>query len=96
MDEERIFYAYIMASVSGTLYVGFSNDLFDRVEKHKSGFYEGFSKKYRCYKLVYYEEFEYPDEAITRERQIKKWNRKKKENLIKEMNPSWKDLSLDW
>ena len=85
-----------MASDSGTLYVGFSNDLWDRVCKHKVGYFDGFSKKYQCYKLVYYEEHQYVLEAIAREKQIKRWRRSKKEKLIRIDNPSWKDLSEGW
>jgi putative endonuclease len=96
VKRDYCFYVYIVASYSGTLYVGFSNDLWDRVCKHKVGYYDGFSKKYDCHKLVYYEEDQYVLNAIAREKQIKKWNRKKKEALIRTQNPSWKDLAADW
>jgi putative endonuclease len=81
-----------MASDSGTLYVGMTNNLQRRVIEHKEYKIEGFSKKYKCHKLVYYESTKYVYNAIEREKEIKNWNRKKKEELIKTMNPTWKDL----
>jgi len=81
-----------MASETGTLYVGFASDLVKRVWEHKNDFVEGFTKKYQCHKLAYYECGEDFDGVLEREKQIKKWRREKKESLIKTMNPSWKDL----
>lgn len=86
------FYVYIMANSLGTLYVWVTNNLERRVYEHKNGLWEWFTKKYGCKKLVYYEHFSDVNCAISREKQIKKWNRKKKENLIKEKNPAWEDL----
>jgi len=86
------FYVYIMASGSGTLYIGVTNDLIRRVYEHKEKIIEGFTKKYFCTKLVYYEHFSDINSAITREKEIKKWRREKKENLIKGINPHWNDL----
>lgn len=83
---------YIMASESGTLYIGMTNDLKRRVYEHKEELIEGFSKKYNCKKLVYYEYFTDVKHCIEREKQIKNWRREKKENLIRKVNPSWKDL----
>jgi len=85
-----------MASVTGILYIGVTNDLQRRVFEHKSGSVEGFTKKYNCRKLVYYEETKDIKAAIEREKQIKDWNRKKKEDLIKSVNPKWDDLSDGW
>lgn len=85
-----------MASDSGTLYTGITSNLEVRVYQHKRGVYPGFSKKYKCHKLIYYEQFNFVNDAIDREKQIKKWNRKKKENIIKMKNPKWIDLSRDW
>lgn len=90
------FWVYIMASDSGTLYVGMTNELKNRVYQHKTGEVEGFSKKYKCHRLVYCEEHQYVFNAMERERQVKKWNRKKKETLIKSLNPTWKELAYDW
>lgn len=81
-----------MASESGTIYVGFTNDVIRRVEEHKSDKIEGFTKKYGCHKLVYYEYYKYVYNAMNREKEIKKWNRHKKEDLIKTLNPHWNDL----
>jgi len=86
---------YILASNSGTLYIGVTNNLERRVEEHKSGLIEGFTKKYECKKLVYFEEYNYINDAIAREKQIKGWRRSKKEALIRTMNPGWRDLTLD-
>jgi putative endonuclease len=90
-DEEA--YVYIMASISGTIYVGSTIDIVSRVRKHKSNAWPGFSAKYRCHKLVYYHSYPALDEARTREHQIKGWRREKKENLIRMQNPTWCDLS---
>ena len=89
---EYNFYVYIMASFSGTLYIGMTNNLIRRVNEHKEGKIEGFSKKYYCNKLVYYEHSQYIYNAIEREKEIKKWRREKKQDLIKTTNPHWKDM----
>lgn len=87
------FYVYIMSNDSGITYVGVTNDIYRRVQEHKNGATKGFSSKYKTYKLVYYEEFQYVEEAITREKQIKTWRKEKKRGLIKGVNPKWDDLS---
>jgi putative endonuclease len=92
---DKTYYVYIMASSSGTLYVGMTNSLIRRVSQHKRGEIEGFSKKYNCKKLVYYEIGRDVNAIIAREKQIKNWRREKKEWLIKQMNPQWKDLYED-
>ncbi len=87
------YYVYILAShKNGTLYVGVTNDLVKRVWEHKSDFVEGFTKKYQVHQLVYFEETGDIESAITREKQLKKWHRKWKLELIEKKNPSWKDL----
>lgn len=85
-----------MASESGTLYVGITNYLARRIYEHKSNMIQGFTKKYGCHKLIYFEETSDIESAIFREKQLKNWRRDKKEFLIRTMNPSWKDLSLAW
>jgi len=90
------FYVYIMASKSGTLYIGVTNSLERRVLEHKHNLVPGFTQKHSCHKLVYYEHFTDIEAAIAREKQLKKWRRDKKEFLIRTINPSWKDLSFDW
>lgn len=66
-----------------------------RIWEHKQGLIDGFTKKYNCHRLIYYEHYTDICAAISREKQLKNWNRKKKENLIKTLNPSWKDLWED-
>jgi len=87
------YFIYFMASKSGTLYIGVTNNLEKRICEHKNKLIDGFSKKYGCDKLVYYEHYSDINIAIEREKQLKKWNRKKKEELIKKQNPHWDDLS---
>lgn len=89
----KTYYVYIMASMSGTLYIGVTNNLVRRVCEHQKGLVDGFTNKYNCKKLIYFESFTYVIEAIKREKQLKSWNRNKKEKLIKTENPKWRDLS---
>ena len=79
-----------------SLYTGLCNGLKHRVWKHKTNKYPGFTQKYKCYKLVYYENYQYIQDAIIREKQIKNWRREKKVNLINIDNPGWNDLAQDW
>ena len=84
---------YIMASErNGTLYVGVTSDLIQRVWSHKAGEVKGFTDRYAVKMLVYFELHDEMNNAITREKQIKKWNRRWKLRLIEEANPDWKDL----
>ncbi|WP_231176329.1 GIY-YIG nuclease family protein [Candidatus Absconditicoccus praedator] len=85
-----------MSSISGVLYIGMTNNLERRVYEHKNELLEGFTKKYKCKKLVYYESGTNINEIIAREKQLKKWNRRKKLNLIRTMNEKFVDLSNDW
>ncbi len=78
------------------IYTGVTSDIFKRVYQHKTKFYKGFSARYNCDKLVYFEEFNSFKLAIAREKQLKAGNRKRKEDLINSMNPEWNDLSEDW
>jgi putative endonuclease len=85
---------YILASKpNGTLYVGVTSDLSRRIEAHRSGAVPGFTERYGVKALVYFELHADMYEAIQREKQMKKWNREWKINLIEETNPDWKDLS---
>ena len=79
-----------------TLYIGVTSNLQKRVWEHKNKVVKGFTEKYNINKLVYYEITESIESAIKREKQLKNWHRDWKINLIKEMNPEFKDLSLDW
>jgi putative endonuclease len=84
---------YILADrVGGTLYIGVTNDLVRRVHEHRSKLVEGFTKKYDVVKLVYFEQFDDPENAIKREKRLKKWSRAWKIRLIEESNPNWEDL----
>ena len=88
-----MFAVYILASGrNGTLYVGVTSNLPKRVWEHREAVVDGFSKQYDVKTLVYFELHEDPESAITREKQIKKWNRLWKLRLIEERNPAWRDL----
>jgi putative endonuclease len=85
---------YLLASKPyGTLYIGVTSNLADRVEAHRNGCVDGFTKQYGVHTLVYFEVHAGMYEAIQREKRLKKWNRAWKIRLIEEMNPEWKDLS---
>jgi len=85
-----------MASRSLNFYTGVTNDIYSRVLQHKSGEIEGFTKRYKINRLVYYEVFEHVGNAIAREKQIKSWTRAKRLALIKTMNPACLDLAEGW
>jgi putative endonuclease len=88
------FYVYMLASRKhGTLYIGITNNLIPRTHQHQSKAVRGFTKRYDVHKLVYFEIFDDPLSAIGREKQLKKWNREWKIQLIEEKNPEWIDLS---
>jgi len=89
-------YVYIMTNKSKTLYVGVTNNLQRRVYEHQNKIIQGFTSKYNITKVVYFEVFNDIESAITREKQIKGWLRKKKIELIESMNPDWNDLSEEW
>ena len=85
---------YILASKPyGTLYIGVTSNLAQRIEAHRNGSVDGFTKQYAVHTLVYFEVHDEMYEAIQREKRLKKWNRAWKIRLIEEMNPEWKDLS---
>lgn len=86
----------MVSSRSGTLYIGMTNDIYRRVAEHKSGEFEGFSSKYYCNRLVYYESFQFVQDAIKREKQWKGWRRSKKIALIESKNPRWADIAEKW
>jgi len=84
---------YILASKrNGTLYIGVTSDLLQRVWQHRTGMVEGFTKRYGVHSLVYYELHTDMRDAILREKQLKKWNRAWKIELIEQDNPEWRDL----
>ncbi len=90
---KNMYYIYILASQkNGTLYIGVTSNLIQRVHQHKTGAIEGFTKKYKVDLLVYYEETEDINSGIAREKNLKAWKRQWKIDLIEKNNPSWKDL----
>jgi len=92
--EEYSFFVYIISNHSRTtFYIGFTNDIIRRIIEHKYGFGSKFAKMYNLQYLIYFEEYQYADEAITREKELKGWIRKKKIELIKKINPKMNDLS---
>jgi putative endonuclease len=92
----QTYYVYILASLSRRLYVGVTNDLRRRVWEHKSGIIQGHTSDYRIIRLVYFEQTGDAATAITREKQLKRWPRWRKERLIEGQNAGWLDLSVDW
>ncbi|MBN4057937.1 GIY-YIG nuclease family protein [Olleya sp. AH-315-K02] len=90
-------YVYFMTNKNNSvIYIGVSANLLKRVYQHKTKTLKGFTTKYNCDKLVYFEEFSDINQAITREKQLKSGNRKRKEDLINSINPEWNDLSDGW
>lgn len=85
---------YILRNNSATYYNGFTSDLAKRVWEHKNKIVKGFTSKYNIDKLVYYEVFSDPENAISREKQLKNWNRKKKILLITQVNPTFEEISI--
>ena len=90
-------FIYFLTNKNNTvIYVGVTSNLLKRIYQHKTKTYKGFTSKYNCDKLIYFEEFEDITLAITREKQIKSGNRKRKVELIEKINPTWEDLSKSW
>ena len=92
----RSYYVYIMSNRYKTLYVGVTNDLERRVYEHKNGLTPGFTKRYNINQLVLVEETSDVNEAITREKQLKGWVRRRKIELIEAANQRWDDLAAEW
>jgi len=93
----KSYYVYILTNWNDrVLYVGVTNNLERRIWEHQTGAVEGFTKKYKIKKLVYFEETGDVSAAIEREKEIKRWRREKKNALVNLMNPGWKDLSEEW
>ena len=92
-----MYFVYILSNWDDSvIYIGVTGNLPRRLYEHRNGLVEGFTKKYNVHKLVYYEHTSDVYSAISREKQLKKWRREKKNQLIEAMNPQWRDLSLDW
>ena len=95
MPRDHHYFTYLLASSkNGTLYCGVTNDLYYRVQQHAAGEGSAFTRRYKVHSLVWFEEHQYIDVAIAREKIIKKWNRSRKIAQIEEDNPNWDDLSL--
>jgi len=93
VSRERTFWVYVLASrIGGTLYIGVTNDLVRRIYEHRTDAVPGFTNKYQVHRLVYYEQFSDIENAIRREKRLKKWNRTWKIQLIEHSNPNWDDL----
>ena len=91
------YYTYILSNKkNGTLYIGMTNDLERRMFEHKHKLIEGFTKNYGLTRLIYFEQFQYVNDAIKREKQLKNWNRQWKIDMIEKDNKEWNDLSVDW
>ncbi|MGX1930811.1 GIY-YIG nuclease family protein [Flagellimonas sp. 2504JD4-2] len=91
------YYVYILTNKRyGTLYIGMTNDLERRVFEHKRKLIDGFTKKYGLDTLVYFEIFSQVNDAILREKRLKKWKRQWKIDLIEKENKNWNDLAFDW
>ena len=90
------YWVYILSNnTHSVLYIGITNNLYRRFMEHKNGTIEGFTKKYRCHSLLYYESFTNVEEAITREKELKGWSRKRKEALILSANPRLWNLATE-
>ena len=97
MSTERKYYVYLLPNWNNkVIYVVMTSDLQKRIYEHKHKLVKGFTEKYNVNKLVYYEETTDVHATLAREKEIKKWRREKKDNLVKTMNPTWRDLSLQW
>ena len=93
----KSYFVYIITNYKKTtLYIGVTNDLIRRMYEHRNGLVRGFAKRYQLKYLVYFEETGDVMAAIQREKQLKKWNREWKEELINVFNPEWEDLSKEW
>ncbi|MEI7621619.1 MAG: GIY-YIG nuclease family protein [Candidatus Moraniibacteriota bacterium] len=97
MKNQKTYFVYIMASKkNGTLYVGVTDNLIKRVYQHRNNLIDGFTKKYKVHSLVYSENTNDVVSALLREKQLKKWKRQWKINLIEKENPRWQDLSVEY
>ena len=94
--DRKTYSVYIMSSLSGTLYIGMTNNLRKRVFEHRFHRVEGFTDKWSIERLVYHESFDEVARAINREKQLKGWRRSKKIALIEFLNPHWLDLAREW
>jgi putative endonuclease len=94
--QEHSYFTYIVASRSHTIYIGVTGNLHKRIFEHKWKEHVGFTERYNCDRLVWFESYQEVAKAIAREKQLKGWRRDKKIALIEKANPTWVDLSRDW
>ena len=90
------YYVYILSNSSHMLYIGVTGNLVRRIHEHKQKLVKGFTARYNLHRLVYFEQTNDVSAAIAREKQLKRWTRKKKLTIIRSLNPQWNDLSEDW
>ena len=92
-----MYFVYILSIWNDSVvYIGVTSNLPKRLYEHRNGLADGFTKKYNVHKLVYFEQTSDVYSALSREKQLKNWSRSKKNTLIEQQNPTWRDLSLDW
>ena len=96
MKRKKTYFVYIMASAARVIYIGFTSTLRARVSQHRNNRFKGFSARYNCCRLVYFERYSEVGQALARETQLKNWSREKKIALIESVNLNWKDLGEDW
>ncbi len=95
--EDKKYYVYLLTNWNNkVMYIGVTSNLTKRIYEHKNKLVKGFTEKYKINKLVYFEETTDVMTALQREKEIKKWRREKKNQLVNQVNPRWKDLSLEW
>ena len=92
----RRFFVYLMASHSRVVYIGMTSNLMRRVWEHRTGVLQGFTQRYRVYRLVHFEEYADARLATARERQLQGWSRDRKVSLVESCNPGWIDLASTW
>lgn len=95
-QSDKTFHVYILASLSKALYVGVTSDIEYRMAQHREGVFGGHTSKYKINRLVFLERFNVASTAIAREKELKRWKRFKKIELIEKNNPDWADLSENW
>ena len=97
MRQPGSYFIYLLTNWKNkAIYIGVTNDLERRLYEHKNKLVKGFTEKYNVSKLVYFEETQDVTTAIDREKEIKKWRREKKDRLVNQTNPNWRDLSSEW
>jgi putative endonuclease len=92
-NSQRCYFVYLLASLSGTLYVGLTDNLWKRIQEHRDGTFDGFTRKYKVNRLMYFETYNNSTIAANLEQQIKRWRREKKIALFATSNPQWRDLT---